>query len=78
MSIAIGFEKPYLASEVFDNFIENKKILFQRTPDSLSDRLIQFFKDKDFVMDYIKNLKKERLWINVGAKTYKLYKFLNL
>lgn len=78
MSIAIGFEKPFLASEVFDNFIENKKILFKKNSNSLSDRLIHFFQDKDVILDYIKSLKQERLWTSVGAKTYELYKFLNI
>lgn len=74
MSIAIGFEKPFLASEVFDNFIENKDILFQKNPNSLKDSLIKFFKNKENLIQYIQKLKKERLWSTVGKSTYDYYK----
>ena len=78
MSIAIGFEKPFLASYVFSNFIDNKEILFQRNSSSLSDCLLNFFKDRQLSLDYIKILKKERLWSNVGDITYNYYKSLNI
>jgi len=78
MSIAIGFEKPFLASEVFDNFIENKDILFQRKPNSIKDSLVKFFKSKENFIQYIQNLKKERLWSAIGKSTYDYYKKFNL
>jgi glycosyltransferase involved in cell wall biosynthesis len=78
MSIAIGFEKPFLASEVFDNFIENKEILFNKTPNSLKDTLVKFFDNKENFVKDVKILKKERLWSTIGDKTYDYYKKLNI
>jgi len=78
MSIAIGFEKPFLASEVFDNFIENKDILFQKNSNSLKDSLIKFFQNKESFKQYIQSFKKERLWSSIGKRTYDYYKSLNL
>jgi glycosyltransferase involved in cell wall biosynthesis len=74
MSIAIGFEKPFLASEVFDSFIENKEILFNKTPNSLKDTLAKFFDNKENFVKDVKILKKERLWSTIGDKTYDYYK----
>jgi glycosyltransferase involved in cell wall biosynthesis len=74
MSIAIGYEKPFLASDVFSGFIENKEILFERNPKKLSECLDKFFKSKENNQDYIKKLKQERNWSNVGNKTYHTYK----
>ena len=74
MSIAIGFEKPFLASEVFDNFIENKEILFNKNPNSLRDTLVKFFDNKENFVKDVKILKKERLWSTIGDKTYDYYK----
>jgi glycosyltransferase involved in cell wall biosynthesis len=78
MSIAIGFEKPFLASDVFDNFIESKEILFEKNPNRLKDKLVKFFENKEGFLDYIKYLKQERIWTSVGKRTYDLYKSLYL
>lgn len=70
MSIAIGYEKPFLASDVFDNFVENKEILFQRNPDSLSQTLEAFFEKQVDNIKFIKTLKTKSLWSRVGKLHY--------
>jgi len=74
MNIAIGYEKPFLVSDVFDKIIENKKMVFRRNPEALADKLKGFFEEK-FKFE-IKKMKEERLWNKVGNKTYKIYEKL--
>jgi glycosyltransferase involved in cell wall biosynthesis len=73
MSIAIGFGKPFLASDAFSGFIENKGILFERSPEKLSECLGKFFKNKGDNLDYVKKLKDERIISSVAYKTYQEY-----
>lgn len=73
MAIAIGFEKPFLASDVFEGVIDCKKLLFKRTPDDLMRSLNQFFIDRKEFSDEAKKLKSVRLWPNVGDKTWMIY-----
>jgi len=73
MSFAIGYEKPFLASDVFSKVISNKKMLFERTPKKLADKIKKFFEDKEEFLDEIKRMKKERLWNNVGKMTQEVY-----
>lgn len=73
MSFAISFEKPFLASDVFKEVLENDKIIFERNAESLKKTVEIFFENQDYFYDYIKNRRKERLWKVIGQQTFKLY-----
>lgn len=72
MSIAIGYEKPFLASEVFNNVL-SEKMLFQRNPKSLAKKLEDFFKDQECFQKDIAEMKANRLLKNIGVTTYNIY-----
>jgi len=74
MAFAIGYEKPFLASDVFSEVIEDKNIIFKRTPSDLSKKLDEFFKNKENFRKGLGKMKEERLWDNIGKQTYKIYK----
>lgn len=76
MAIAIGHGKPFLASIVFDSFIEDEKILFDRDRLSVSRAMNNFFTDKESYKDFIMLLKQDRIYGNVGNKTYMSYRGL--
>jgi len=73
MAIAIGHEKPFLASIVFNSFIENNEILFERDKLSLENSLDRFFKNKEAFIQYVIKMKGERSYKSVGRQTYNLY-----
>lgn len=73
MAFAIGYERPFLASDAFDKVIDNPEMIFQRTPNHLVSQLRVFFQDKKRFQSSIKRMKKERLWTKIGEKTYGLY-----
>lgn len=74
MAFSIGYEKPFLASDVFDKVINNKEILFKRSPKDLANKLENFFKQENRFQDEIMKIKKERLWKNIGYLTYNFFK----
>jgi glycosyltransferase involved in cell wall biosynthesis len=73
MSIAVSLEKPFLASDVFREVLENDRIIFERDKESLKKAIENFFENRNFFDDYIKNRKEERLWSKVGQQTFKIY-----
>lgn len=73
MAIAIGYKKPFLASTSFEKVISDKKILFEKNPKNLADKLKSFFENKTEFRHEIENLREERSWENSGKKTYRLY-----
>jgi glycosyltransferase involved in cell wall biosynthesis len=73
MSISIGYEKPFLASDVFDNLIEDKNMLFKKNPQDMVVALKKFFLNKDLYEEQIKKLKESSLWGTNGKKLYDIY-----
>lgn len=73
MAIAIAYEKPFLASNVFSEMIENKLRLFEQNPQSLCDKLDNFFMNKNAFRADVLMYKRDRLWSKIGDKTRSLY-----
>lgn len=73
MSFALSFKKPFLASDVFREVLENDKIIFQRNKESLKKAIENFFKNQEFFDEYIKNRRNERLWNKISQQTFQLY-----
>lgn len=73
MAIAIGFEKPFLASDVFDDVINFDQLLFKRNSDSLARQLERFFSNRQEFSDEISKMKLIKLWSNVGIRTRAVY-----
>ncbi len=72
MSFAMGYEKPFLASDVFAHLLPNR-VLFAQNADALAQKLTDFFASEAHFNDVAKQLKTERLWPVIGAKTKKTY-----
>jgi glycosyltransferase involved in cell wall biosynthesis len=71
MSIAMSYGAPFLASDVFGNFIENKDLLFERSPEAIKNALLQF--DPISAARTSQEFKQARLWSIVGVKTREVY-----
>lgn len=74
MALSIGYEVPFLASDVFAESIDNELLLFQKSPQWLSKKLDFFFKNREQYADIISQMRKERLWSEIGKETYNIYK----
>jgi glycosyltransferase involved in cell wall biosynthesis len=72
MSFAMGYEKPFLASDVFAHLLPSR-ILFAQNPDALAQKLAEFFATSAYFNDVARQLKAERLWPVIGTKTKALY-----
>lgn len=78
MSIAIGYNKPFLTSHAFDKVFPKLKLKFSMDkPNDLCKNLINFFEDKKQLDGYVKQLKKERIWSTVSKKVYNVYLEIN-
>jgi glycosyltransferase involved in cell wall biosynthesis len=78
MSFAIGYEKPFLVSSAFEHiFKQYPLILFDRTPESLAEKLDYFFMHKAEYDDFSRELKHERSWNQVAARTIQTYQSVN-
>lgn len=74
MSFAIGYEKPFLVSTAFaDIFSSHPHLLFERDPKSLADKLDYFFTHRDSYAQTSTNMKRDRSWSKVGARTFHVY-----
>jgi len=74
MALSIGYKVPFLASDVFSESIDNADLLFEKTPNWLSEKLHYFFENIDKYWEVIFQMRTERLWWEVGKKTYNIYK----
>jgi glycosyltransferase involved in cell wall biosynthesis len=72
MSFAIGFEKPFLASDAFADIFDSN-LLFERSPKALSKKLQYFFVHTDAFKTQLRQLKQSRSWHHVSEQTYQLY-----
>ena len=70
MAFSLGHNKPFLASDAFNEVLPSK-IIFKRTPEKLSQKLTKFFDNKKAFQDVVEKMREERLWGEVGQKTYK-------
>ncbi len=73
MSFAMGYEKPFLASDVFAKVLP-ANVIFERTPERLAEKLRDFFANAGAYDELSKNMKRDRLWTKVGQNTMNIYK----
>jgi len=79
MALAIAYEKPFLASSSYKNML-NDEILFEKDAYHLARKInttLESKKSSQHMQDYIKELKRERLWKEIGKKHYRIYKNLS-
>lgn len=74
MALSIGYEIPFLASDVFTESIDNQDLIFQKSPKWLSEKLHYFFENTEKYSWVINSMREERLWKEVWKKTYSIYK----
>ena len=75
MSIAIGFEKPFLVSTAFEYIFNNYPLLlFDRSPASLANKLGYFFTHKAEYEGISLRLKLERSWERAADSTLLSYR----
>ena len=73
MALSIGYEVPFLASDVFWESIEDEELLFAKNWESMADRIKYFFDNQDKYIEKVKQMRQELLWKNIGSLTYNVY-----
>lgn len=77
MALAIGYEKPFLGSAVFNNiFGSYPQLLFDSTPKSMAIRLDHFFTNQKAYQGISSEIKKRRVWQTVGQDTAAVYQLI--
>jgi glycosyltransferase involved in cell wall biosynthesis len=75
MSFAIGYEKPFLVSSAFEDIFKKYPLLiFERSPESLAEKLDYFFTHKEEYNDFSRTLKSERSWSRMADRTQQTYR----
>lgn len=77
MAIAIGYKKPFIASDVFGEVLSDK-FIFKRESQVLANKIENFFEDKDIIQKEVEKMREDRLWKKVGERTLNLYKNLQV
>lgn len=75
MSFAIGYEKAFLASDVFAGVLP-AETLFARTPGAVAAKLEEFFARPAPFAQLAKKMKQDRLWTKIAARTLQVYRSL--
>jgi len=76
MALAIAYEKPFLASSSYKNVLKNE-LIFNKNPKDLAVKINEFFNSEELdseIKQYIKELKKQRIWSEVGKHHLDIYK----
>jgi glycosyltransferase involved in cell wall biosynthesis len=76
MAYAIGYECPFLASDVFADAIEEQSLLFKRNPEALAKKITEFFTHQKQFHREVVSMKKQRTYAITVKKMYQLYKSL--
>lgn len=76
MAFAVGYEKPFLASDVFNGVVP-EKLLFEGAPIHFAKKLEDFFIRPNDFFNLIKGMKNVRLWSKVGLSTMAVYHSLH-
>lgn len=76
MAMSIGYEVPFIASTVFEYFIENKNLLFTLNEEDLARKLSFVINNTTEFNQLIKELKNKLIWENIVPKYNNLYKNL--
>lgn len=74
MSLAIGYEKPFLVSDAFSSvFKQQPHLLFERNAGAVAEKLDHFFSHRSRYEKTSSGMKNERDWKNVGRSTAAVY-----
>jgi glycosyltransferase involved in cell wall biosynthesis len=76
MAIALGCNKPFLASKYFADLLPDKKLLFDNSAGSFAEKLNDFFLNKKKFQLICSKMRDERMWEKVGKITYDEYRLL--
>jgi len=74
MTLALGYKRPFLASDVFSYLFEEDDLMFEKKPDSLAMKLQEFFSSKEKFIENIEKYREKRKLDLIANKTYQLYK----
>jgi glycosyltransferase involved in cell wall biosynthesis len=77
MALALAYGRPFIASKVFAPVFDEECLLFEREPGALADRIEDFFAHPERYYQVAENLRRARLWTNVGKTSYALYALLH-
>lgn len=77
MAIAIGHEKPFLASDAFIDILD-RQFVFEKKSGKLSLKIKNFFENTNFYNNKVKKMREERLWKVVSIRTFNLYKKIKI
>jgi len=80
MSFAISYDRPFLVSEEFKGIDLDNSMFFKKTPQDLADKIKEFLSNDQLAIrttHFVKELKKERNWNNIGNNISRLYYSLN-
>jgi len=73
-AISIGHGVPFIASDLFEPLVEDKKLLFAREPEALAACVVNFFKHQAKYEQEIQKLRTTLLWDRISALTLSLYR----
>lgn len=73
MALSIAYRLPFLVSEVFAPVIHHEQLLFQKTPQSLAECVLNLTNNNSHVQSYIDQLRAQRLRPVISRKTALLY-----
>ena len=63
-------------SEALKEIVHMEEIVFRRDSKELARKIVALIEDDNFrekILEYCNRLREERLWSNVGKKTWRLY-----
>ncbi len=74
MALSIGYEIPFLASEVFAESVDDKNLLFEKNPEKMAEKIKDFFENTKKYQKTISEMRVSRLWSEIWKQTYNIYK----
>lgn len=74
MALAIGYETPFLASDVFSESVSDSRMIFEKNPEKMAEKIHHFFENREQYQNAISAMRAERLWSEIGTQTYAIYK----
>lgn len=65
MALSIGYEIPFLASEVFAESVDDKNLLFEKNPEKMTEKIKDFFENTEKYQKTISEMRGARLWFEI-------------
>jgi len=76
MALSLAYRRAFIASNVFAPVFEGDTLLFARDAAALANRIEDFFARPEVYLTIAEDLRKKRLWKNVGEASHALYTLL--